>query len=88
MTAYLLHHTSLNSQSIYSGWSKRKMNSDQIKGKLKQLQGEIKRSWGQIIDNDVTEAEGSLDKLVGKIQERSGDQREAIEKWFKSHGLE
>jgi uncharacterized protein YjbJ (UPF0337 family) len=62
------------------------MNSDQVKGKVKQLRGEIKRKWGQVTDNDVTEAEGSMEKLVGRIQERSGDQREAIEKWFKSQG--
>jgi uncharacterized protein YjbJ (UPF0337 family) len=64
------------------------MNSDQIKGKLKQLGGDIKRKWGQLTDDDLTQASGSLDVLVGKIQERSGDRREAIEKWFKSQGLE
>jgi uncharacterized protein YjbJ (UPF0337 family) len=63
------------------------MNKDQAKGKLKQLTGEIKRKWGQVTDDDLTQARGSMEKLVGKIQERSGDQREAIEKWFKSRGL-
>jgi uncharacterized protein YjbJ (UPF0337 family) len=63
------------------------MNSDQLKGKIKQLRGEIKRKWGELTDNDLTEAEGSMETLVGRIQERSGDQREAIEKWFKSQGL-
>ena len=63
------------------------MNSDQMKGKMKQMSGEIKRKWGQLTDNDLTEAEGSMDKLIGKIQERSGDRREAIEKWFKQQGL-
>lgn len=63
------------------------MNTDQAKGKLKQLTGEIKRKWGQITDNDLREAQGSMEKLIGKIQERSGDQREAIEEWFKAQGL-
>lgn len=63
------------------------MNTDQAKGKLKQLTGEIKRRWGQITDNDLREAQGSMEKLIGKIQERSGDRREAIEGWFKSQGL-
>lgn len=63
------------------------MNSDQMKGKLKQMSGEIKRKWGQLTDDDLTQAQGNMDKLVGKIQERSGDQREAIEKWFKSQGV-
>jgi uncharacterized protein YjbJ (UPF0337 family) len=63
------------------------MNSDQMKGKFKQLSGEIKRKWGQVTDDDLTEAQGNVEKLVGKIQERSGDQREAIEKWLKSQGM-
>jgi uncharacterized protein YjbJ (UPF0337 family) len=62
-------------------------NSDQMKGKLKQLSGEIKWKWGQITDDDVMQAEGSLDKVVGRIQERSGEERKAIEKWFKSRGV-
>jgi uncharacterized protein YjbJ (UPF0337 family) len=64
------------------------MNSDQMKGKLKQLGGEIKKKWGKVTDDDLTAASGDLDILMGKIQERSGDRREAIEKWFKAQGLD
>ena len=64
------------------------MNSDMVKGKIKQLQGEIKRKWGKLTDDDIMQAEGSMDKLVGKIQERTGEQREAIEKWLHSQGVE
>jgi hypothetical protein len=42
---------------------------------------------GQITDDDVMQAEGSLDKVVGRIKERSGEERKAIEKWFKSRGV-
>lgn len=64
------------------------MNTDQVKGKFKQLSGEIKRKWGQITDDDLRQAQGSMEKLVGKIQERSGDRREAIEAWLKSQGMD
>ena len=64
------------------------MNKDIVKGKIKQLSGEIKRKWGMVTDDDLMQAEGSMIKLVGKIQERTGEQREAIEKWFKSQGCE
>src|ERR1700735_1400782 len=63
------------------------MNTDQVKGKFKQLSGEIKRKWGQVTDDDFTQAQGSIEKLIGKTQERSGDRREAIEKWLKSQGM-
>ena len=59
------------------------MNSDTVKGKLKQLSGEIKRKWGQITDDDLMQANGSVEKIMGKIQERTGERRDAIEKWFK-----
>ncbi|MGC1678002.1 MAG: CsbD family protein [Candidatus Binataceae bacterium] len=64
------------------------MNSDQMKGKLKQLGGQIKKKWGQLTDDDLKEASGDLDILVGKIQERSGDRREEIQHWFKSQGVD
>jgi uncharacterized protein YjbJ (UPF0337 family) len=64
------------------------MNKEQLKGKFKQMSGEIKRKWGEMTDDDVTRAEGSLEKLIGRIQERSGDQREVIEKWFKSQQID
>jgi uncharacterized protein YjbJ (UPF0337 family) len=60
------------------------MNSDVMKGKLKQLTGEMKRKWGQLTDDDIMEANGNVEKLMGKIQERTGEHRDAIEKWFKS----
>jgi uncharacterized protein YjbJ (UPF0337 family) len=62
------------------------MNEDTVKGKWTQLKGEIKRKWGKVTDDDLLVAEGNVDKLVGTIQERSGEQREAIQKWFKSQG--
>jgi uncharacterized protein YjbJ (UPF0337 family) len=62
------------------------MNEDTVKGKWNQLKGEIKRKWGKVTDNDLLEAEGNVDKLVGTIQERSGERREEVEKWLKSQG--
>lgn len=33
-------------------------------------------------DDDLMEAEGDMDKLAGKIQQRTGDRREDIRKWL------
>jgi uncharacterized protein YjbJ (UPF0337 family) len=63
------------------------MNKDQMNGKLEQLKGEIKRRWGKLTDDDIMESKGDMEKLMGKVRERSGDQREAIEEWFRSHGV-
>jgi uncharacterized protein YjbJ (UPF0337 family) len=57
------------------------MNSDQFKGKWIQFKGEIKKQWGQLTDDDLTEIEGNYDKFRGKVQERYGDKKADVEKW-------
>ena len=56
------------------------MNTDIIKGKWKQLNGQIKKQWGDLSDDDLTVAEGNRDYLAGKIQERYGIAKDAAEK--------
>ncbi|WP_439128866.1 CsbD family protein [Polaribacter sp.] len=54
------------------------MNTDTSQGKWKQIKGEFKEEYGKITDNESAEAEGSVDKLVGKIQEKYGETRDKI----------
>jgi uncharacterized protein YjbJ (UPF0337 family) len=54
------------------------MNRDQVSGSFKQIEGEAKRIWGTLTDDEITRAEGSTDKLVGIIQKRFGDATESI----------
>ncbi|HLK86192.1 MAG TPA: CsbD family protein [Candidatus Binataceae bacterium] len=58
------------------------MNKDQTKGKWNQLKGEIKRRWARVTDDDLLEVEGDMDKLAGRIQERTGDRKEEIRRWL------
>ncbi|MFA7522928.1 MAG: CsbD family protein [Halothiobacillaceae bacterium] len=59
------------------------MDSDRIKGNWKQIKGRIKQEWGQLTDDDLTEAEGHRDYLIGKVQEKYGiakdEAREQVE---------
>lgn len=57
------------------------MNKEQLKGQWSQLKGEVKKKWGQLTDDDLTEVQGDYDKLVGKIQERHGDSEESVRQW-------
>jgi len=56
------------------------MNADQIKGKWKELQGEAKRHWGKLTDDDIQTAEGDADNLAGKIQQRYGKSKDEAER--------
>ncbi|PWE33624.1 CsbD family protein [Maritimibacter sp. 55A14] len=56
------------------------MNWDQIKGQWKQLKGSARRKWGEITDDELEQAQGDRDRLIGLVQERYGIAREAAEK--------
>ena len=48
------------------------MNDDVFKGKWMQFKGQVKEKWGQLTDDDLDQAAGQRDQLVGRIQERYG----------------
>jgi uncharacterized protein YjbJ (UPF0337 family) len=52
------------------------MNADVMKGKWHQLKGEVKSKWGQLTDDDLNRVAGDAEKLVGKVQERYGYERD------------
>ncbi|MFW5798498.1 MAG: CsbD family protein [Planctomycetota bacterium] len=56
------------------------MNKDILKGKWKQLKGDIKREWGKLTDDDMDRIAGDHDKLVGRLQELYGLKKEEAEK--------
>jgi len=58
------------------------MNNDVLQGKWTQLKGEVRRQWGKLTDDDLTQIEGSSEKLIGKLQERYGYAREQAEREY------
>lgn len=58
------------------------MNNDVLKGKWLQMKGEVRRQWGKLTDDDVSQIEGSSEKLIGKLQERYGYARDQAEREY------
>lgn len=56
------------------------MNSDELKGKWKQLKGDVRKHWAKLTDDDVENMKGHKEDLVGRIQERYGSTRDDAEK--------
>lgn len=56
------------------------MNNQTLKGEWNQLKGSVKQKWAELTDDDLTHIEGSRDKLVGRLQERSGRTKEEVER--------
>lgn len=58
------------------------VNAQALQGQWNQIRGELKKKWGQLTDDDLRFSNGNIDQLVGKIQQRTGEAREAIEQFL------
>ena len=56
------------------------MNEAILKGKWKQVKGNVKQQWGKLTDDEVDRLDGSQDKLIGLVQERYGYERDQAKK--------
>lgn len=59
------------------------MTTLEIKGDWNIAKGKLKQKWGHLTDNDLTYVVGKQEELVGRIQKRTGETREAVEKALK-----
>lgn len=56
------------------------MNTTTAKGDWNIMKGKLKQKWAKLTDDDLKDVEGRTDELIGRIQKRTGESREAIEK--------
>lgn len=56
------------------------MNTTTVKGDWNIMKGKLKQKWAQLTDDDLKDVEGKTDELIGNIQKRTGETREAVEK--------
>lgn len=57
-------------------------NQQMLMGNWNQIKGFVREKWGQLTDHDLQEFQGSLEQLVGLIQRKTGESRQAIEHWI------
>jgi uncharacterized protein YjbJ (UPF0337 family) len=57
-------------------------NAQNLQGEWTYLCGLAKERWSQLTDDDLGALEGNIEKLVGRIQQKTGEGREAIETFF------
>jgi len=58
------------------------INVQGLQGQWNQLKGDVKKRWGQLTEDDLKWSGGNIDQLVGRIQQRTGESRDAIEKYL------
>lgn len=59
------------------------MTTLEIKGDWNIIQGKLKQKWAKLTDDDLQYAVGKQEELLGRIQKRTGETREAVEKAIK-----
>jgi uncharacterized protein YjbJ (UPF0337 family) len=59
------------------------MNKLQIKGDWNIIKGKLTQKWANLTDDDLQYLEGKQEELIGRIQKRTGETREAVEKALK-----
>ena len=50
------------------------------------LKGELKRKWGVLTDDDLTQIGGNIEKLIGTVQQKTGEARESVKQWLTDQG--
>lgn len=52
----------------------------QLKGNWNQIKGELKQKFANLTDDDLMYAEGQEDKVLGRLQEKTGESAESLRK--------
>lgn len=57
---------------------------EELTGQWNQVKGRLQEHWGQLTEDDLQQAKGSADRLIGMVQEKTGAARGEIEQILNS----
>ncbi|HEU4679915.1 MAG TPA: CsbD family protein [Terrimicrobiaceae bacterium] len=63
------------------------MNELQIKGNWNVVKGKLKQVYGELTDDDLAFSEGHEDELVGRLQQKLGKTKEEIRRVLREAGV-
>ena len=84
LTQSILHNRQLGDVGITAAGIQTTMTKLEIKGDWNIIKGKLKQRWAKLTDDDLQFVEGKQEELIGRIQKRTGETREAVEKAMKS----
>jgi len=58
------------------------VNEQTLQGNWNELTGKLREKWGQLTSDDLQQARGSVDQLVGLIQRKTGEARSSVEQFL------
>lgn len=59
------------------------MNKLEMKRNWGFIKEQLRQQWGALTDDDLQYIRGKNEELIGRIQKRTGETREAVEKAFR-----
>ncbi|MEK6623526.1 MAG: CsbD family protein [Bdellovibrionota bacterium] len=60
------------------------LNEDTIKGKWREIRGEVQKAWGKLTDDELDKTKGDIKAINGLIQQRYGKTKENYSKKLSS----
>jgi len=57
-------------------------NQQILEGNWSEIKGKLRQKWGQLTDDDLPQIRGEADQIIGVIQRKTGEAREAIERYL------
>ena len=57
-------------------------NEIEFKGKLKEIQGQIKKKWGELTDDELLRTKGNWQSLFGVLEQKFGAKKQEFETHF------
>jgi uncharacterized protein YjbJ (UPF0337 family) len=58
------------------------LNQQTLEGNWNEIKGKLHERWGQLTQDDLQQARGNVDQLVGVIQRKTGEARERVEAYL------
>lgn len=62
------------------------MDRLELKGKWNELKGKVKQANGDLTDDDLQYEDGKEDELYGRLQQKMGKTRDEVIEWLRSLG--
>jgi uncharacterized protein YjbJ (UPF0337 family) len=53
-----------------------------LEGNWNEIKGKLRQRWGQLTDDDLPQIRGDAEQIIGTIQRKTGEAREAIEQYL------
>jgi uncharacterized protein YjbJ (UPF0337 family) len=54
------------------------MGDLKTEGRIDRIRGRVRQMWGDVTDDDIDQARGNTENLVGRIKEKTGETAEDI----------